>query len=162
MLCDICHKNIASVHITEIVNNKMVELHICEQCAKEKGIALSGNFLLANFLAGLTDFEHPSKIKKSELRCPHCGLNYEDFKKIGRLGCSQCYQSFKESLTPLLKKIQGAEQHTGKFPHYADKTTKKEIEIKELESRLKKAIQEENFEEAAKIRDKIREKLKIS
>ena len=156
MVCDICHKNIASVHITEIVNDKMVELHLCEQCAQQKGIGFPEDFPLANFLAGLTDFELP-KVKKVELRCPHCGMSYEDFRKIGRLGCSQCYQTFKQNLAPLLKRIQGAEQHIGKFPHYADKSIKGEIEIKQLQRKLNKAIQEENFEEAAKIRDKIRE-----
>lgn len=156
MLCDICHKNIASVHITEIVNDKMIELHLCEQCAQQKGIGLPEGFPLANFLAGLTDFELP-KVKKVELRCPNCGMRYEDFRKIGRLGCSQCYQTFKQNLAPLLKRIQGAEQHIGKFPHYADKGIKEKIEIKELQRKLNKAIQEENFEEAAKLRDRIRE-----
>ncbi|RKY39540.1 MAG: hypothetical protein DRP75_01850 [Candidatus Omnitrophota bacterium] len=157
MLCDICQKNIASVHITEIVNEKMVELHLCEQCAQEKGIGLSEDFSLANFLAGLTDFDLPRVKESVELQCPNCGMSYEDFKKIGRLGCSQCYYTFKQSLAPLLKRIQGAEQHIGKFPHYADKGMREKVEIEELQRELSKAIQEENFEQAAKLRDKIRE-----
>ncbi len=155
MLCDICHKNAATVHITELVNDKMMEMHLCEQCAQAKGISLPEDFPLADFLAGLTDFEL-TKAKKPTLRCSHCGLDYEDFKRIGRLGCPHCYENFKESLTPLLKRIQGGEQHVGKFPHYVDKSTKQALEIKNLQRKLDKAIQEENFEKAAIIRDKIK------
>jgi Uncharacterized protein with conserved CXXC pairs len=118
MKCQVCAKKTASVHLTEIINDQMTELHLCEQCAKEKGIAGLGQpFGLQDLLAGLVDFGTPiSEEKKVALQCPNCKMTYEDFRKIGRLGCSQCYDTFKESLEPLLKKVHGSVQHLGKGP----------------------------------------------
>jgi len=157
MICDICGKNQATVHLTEIIDDKMTELHLCEQCAQEKGAQMEQHFGLADLLAGLADLGSavaaPEELK---IKCPNCGMTYEDFKKIGRLGCGDCYHSFKKYLTPLLKRIHGSNQHLGKSPARKVKVAKIRNELQILKERLQKAISEEAFEEAAKIRDKIK------
>lgn len=168
MLCDICKKKQATVHITEIINNKMTELHLCEDCAKEKSFQMEQHFGLADLLAGLSDIEVSLKEdQKSALKCSNCGLSYEDFRKIGRLGCSQCYDSFKENLEPLLKRIHRATKHSGSAPlkRKSSKTSSdgkesknnitEESKIEILKQQMAEAVKKEAFEEAAKLRDMI-------
>lgn len=167
MLCDICTKNQATVHLTEIVDGQITELHLCEQCAKEKSAQMEQQFGLSDLLAGLVDFgKHMEEKDDLKLKCPNCKLTYKDFKKIGRLGCSYCYVTFRKYLDPLLKSIHGASQHLGKVPPGQLVKTKEQLEPKELEQtdelevlkqKLQKAIAKEEFEEAAKLRDRIRE-----
>ncbi len=159
MQCDICHKKKATVHLTEIVDEQMTELHLCEECAREKSVQMEQQFGLADLLAGLTDFSKQNKsVEKVKLVCSKCGLSYEDFRKFGRLGCSGCYPSFRDHLGVLLKRIHGSNRHLGKAPVKMSKATQKAVySAKDLKEQLKKAIDMEQFEEAAKIRDKIRE-----
>ncbi|RKY35994.1 MAG: hypothetical protein DRP78_04740 [Candidatus Omnitrophota bacterium] len=158
MLCHICGKRQATVHLTEIVNDQMTELHLCEQCAKEKGIAgLGASFGLQDLLAGLVDFASPIQGSKKKIgACANCKMTYADFRKIGRLGCSECYSAFEESLEPLLKKIHGAVRHIGKAPLHSGGQFKLKNELQALQLKLQKVVQAEAFEEAAKIRDKIK------
>lgn len=160
MLCDVCAKNQATVHLTEIIDDQMNELHLCEECARQKSEQMEQQFGLSDLLAGMAEFEKPVKDKESEvvsLRCTNCGLTYADFKKIGRLGCSECYNTFKQYLGPLLKRIQGSVMHFGKSPLKVTRVLKKKIDLQELRQKLQKAIEMEAFEEAAKIRDQIKE-----
>ncbi len=159
MLCDICKKNDATVHLTEILNDQMSELHLCEECARQKSLAMEQQFGLNDLLAGMADFGKPAKETEAftNLKCPNCGLTYADFRKIGRLGCGECYNAFTKYLEPLLKRIHGSTQHMGKSPSMVTKVLKKEIDMQGLRNRLQKAVAEEAFEEAAKLRDQIRE-----
>ena len=159
MLCDICGKNSATVHLTEIVNDQMDELHLCEECARQKSMQMEQQFGLSDLLAGLAEFEKPSQEKEAaSVKCANCGLGYADFKKIGRLGCGDCYNAFKKYLGPLLKRIHGSCQHVGKNPlKITTKAPKKKLDFAALRFSLQKAIETENFEEAARIRDEIRE-----
>jgi protein arginine kinase activator len=90
-------------------------------------------------------------------KCPNCGLTYQNFRKIGRLGCSECYEAFKKELSPLLKRIHGADRHIGKVSLKGGKTIKDTRTLRDLKVQLEKAIQTEEFEEAAKLRDKIKD-----
>ena len=158
MLCDICNKNPATVHLTEIVDDQMTELHLCEECARQKSIQMEQQFGLSDLLAGLAEFEKPALQKEAVLlKCSNCDLTYADFKKIGRLGCSECYSTFRKYLGPLLKRIHGSSLHLGKSPLKVTKALKKKIDLSSLRYGLQKAIEREAFEEAAKIRDQIRE-----
>lgn len=158
MFCDICGKSEASVHLTEIVDNEMSELHLCERCAREKSAQMEQHFGLSDLLAGLADFSSPLEAQAAaKSKCPNCGLTYDDFKKIGRLGCSECYSAFKEFLIPLLKRIHGSTQHLGKAPLKTAKVPRAISQLEDLKAKLQKTIQNEEFEEAAKLRDKIRE-----
>lgn len=159
MLCDICAKNQATVHLTEIVDDQMNELHLCEECAHQKSIQMEQQFGLSDLLGGLVEFEKPTQEKETTalVKCENCGFTYTDFKKIGRLGCSECYGAFKKYLGPLLKKIHGSNIHSGKSALKAVKVSVKRTDLQELRYQLQKAIESESFEEAAKIRDRIKE-----
>jgi protein arginine kinase activator len=158
MLCDICGKNQATVHLTEIIDEQMNELHLCEDCARQKSTQMEQQFGLSDLLAGLAEFEKPAKdLEAVATKCPGCKLTYADFKKIGRLGCGSCYTAFKKYLGPLLKRIHGSNQHLGKTPIKVAKVLKKKIDVQDLRYKLQQAIETEAFEEAAKIRDQIKE-----
>ncbi|MBU1998469.1 MAG: UvrB/UvrC motif-containing protein [Candidatus Omnitrophota bacterium] len=158
MLCNICNKNQATVHLTEIIDDQMNELHLCEECARNKSVQMEQQFGLADLLAGLTEFgKVPEEKDSPEIKCPNCGLNFKEFKKVGRLGCSDCYNAFKKYLAPLLKRIHGSGVHAGKAPVGVAKDVKKNSEMQELRQSLQKAIENEQFEDAARIRDVIKD-----
>ncbi|NLE65424.1 MAG: hypothetical protein GX606_05880 [Elusimicrobia bacterium] len=126
-------------------------------------------FGLADLLAGLTDFgKQIPATAKEELKCPTCGLTYDEFRKLGRFGCAQCYVAFHSQLRTLLKKIHGSNSHLGKHPEHVSPLVIDEVPssgavtdpgeeaLDHLRLRLQKAIMEEDFEQAAVLRDKIR------
>ena len=157
MLCELCKQSQATVHLTEIVNDQMTELHLCEACANQKGAQVESHFGLADLLSGLADFsktQEPEEV--STKACPACGMTYDDFRKVGRLGCAECYGTFKRSLGSLLKRIHGSPSHIGKSPARLVKPLKGKVELAELKRRLERAIEQEEFEEAARVRDQIR------
>ncbi len=158
MLCDICNKNPATVHLTEIIDDQMDELHLCEQCAHQKSLQMEQHFGLSDLLGGLAEFEKPTKEKEATvtIKCANCGLTYADFKKIGRLGCSECYNTFKKYLGPLLKKVHGSILHFGKSPFKVARVLDKRGDLQALRYQLQKAIETEAFEDAARIRDQIK------
>jgi protein arginine kinase activator len=158
MLCDLCSKNQATVHLTEIIDSQMTELHLCEECAHQKSAQMEQQFGLADLLAGLAEFAKPQEEKEIiKIKCPNCNLTYPDFKKIGRLGCNECYNTFKKYLNPLLKKIHGSTRHLGKAPLKLVKSVRKKTDLGELREKLQKAVELEEFEEAARVRDQIKE-----
>ena len=168
MLCNLCQKNQATVHLTEIVDDQMTELHLCDDCARKKSMQMEQQFGLSDLLAGLVDYgKQFGSVEKetsaAATQCSHCGLTYEDFRKIGRLGCGECYTAFAKYLGPLLKRIHGAGQHVGKTPAQyteaaAPKSAKvKTVDLATLKARLQQAIEHEEFEEAALLRDAIKE-----
>ena len=159
MLCDLCTKNQATVHLTEIIDDQMNELHLCEECARQKSAQMEQQFGLGDLLGGLAELETPAQDKESlKLECANCGFSYADFKKIGRLGCSECYTTFKKYLGPLLKKIHGSVVHFGKSPtKVAATVSSPRADLAALRSDLQRAIDNEAFEEAARLRDKIKE-----
>ena len=169
MLCDECGKNKATVHLTEIVNDLITKLNLCESCAKQKGAEAEQHFGIADLLSALSDVEQPAPgaaggvppVTAAKNKCARCGLTYEDFKRIGRLGCGECYKAFRTSLTPLLKRIHGSNQHLGKSPSAQAmdefKTNhKRQEELEQAKLELQKAVRGEEFEEAAALRDKIK------
>ncbi len=160
MLCQDCGKREATVHLTEVINNKKVVLNLCRECAEKRGFRnpLEGvPFPLAEFLASMlsqTKMQKPSK--ESEVVCTDCGMSFSDFAKTGRLGCGNCYVTFKSQLNDLLRKIHGSTQHRGKYPHTTRNVMKPLWEETKLQEKLRKAIEEEDFEKAAQIRDRIK------
>ncbi|MBM3250010.1 MAG: hypothetical protein FJZ09_04100 [Candidatus Omnitrophica bacterium] len=158
MLCDICGKSNATVHLTEIVDDQMTELHLCDECARQKSAAMEQQFGLSDLLAGMVQGGKTEKAGEAvKVKCPNCGLTYADFRKIGRLGCSDCYTAFKKYLAPLLKRIHGSSQHFGKSPARVTRVIRKKVDLQELRMKLARAIEMEAFEEAAKLRDQIRD-----
>ena len=158
MLCELCKQAQATVHLTEIINDQMTELHLCEACANQKGAQVESHFGLADLLSGLADFSKTQEPEEVSTKvCARCGMTYEDFRKVGRLGCAECYATFKRSLGSLLKRIHGSPIHVGKSPLRLLKPAKvAKTELLELKRKLERAITEEAFEEAARLRDQIR------
>jgi protein arginine kinase activator len=155
MVCDICKKNEANVHLSEVVGGKKTDFHLCESCAKEKGVNVENGFSLADLLVGLGSADE-IKAEEPGIKCPSCGLTQADFKKTGRLGCAVCWETFEQGLGSLLKAMHKSDRHVGKVPSKAAHTIAIAEQIKELGVELDKAVREERYEEAAQIRDQIR------
>jgi protein arginine kinase activator len=157
-MCQACKKQVATVHLTEIIKNKKREIHLCEECAAKKGVAFkSHQFSISDLLSGLVNTEAAKEIAKmSQTRCPICGMSYLDFRQSGRLGCATDYTVFREGLLPLLEKIHGATEHMGKIPQSSGETREVSRHLLELRQELKRSVEREDYERAAELRDRIR------
>jgi protein arginine kinase activator len=164
MICQECKKRPATLHFTKIVNGEKTESHLCEVCAQEKGEMFPGvmnNFSIHNLLSGLLNHNADSAgelhVNQEEpLRCNNCGLTYKQFSKTGRFGCSSCYSAFESKLDPLFRRIHGNTHHSGKVPERSGGSIRIKKEVEELKKSLQRCIKHEEFEEAAKLRDRIR------
>ncbi len=157
MLCCVCKEKEAKVHLTQIVGDKMQKVDLCEACAAQKGVNDPASFSLADLLLGLgTSQETEQATGGGELKCPNCGFTQADFKKAGRLGCSECYTTFSEGLDGLLKTMHKGTKHMGKVPHALQQTRELADKLKSLQKKLDKAVADENFEQAAAMRDEIK------
>ena len=160
MLCTICKEKPATVHLTQIVGDKMQKLDLCEDCAKTKGINDPTSFGLADLdlVLGLGASQQLEQSAGGvELKCPRCGFTQADFKKSGRLGCPECYITFAEGLRGLLKTMHKGTRHTGKAPEVLRSTRENADKLKSLQAKLAKAIKDENYEQAALVRDEIKQ-----
>jgi protein arginine kinase activator len=156
MLCDVCKCNDATVFLTQILEGKMQKVNLCEGCSKEKGVQDPTGFALADLLLGIGAAEEIEK-GASSTKCPVCGFTQSDFKKTGRLGCSACYMAFAEGLNSLLKAMHKGTEHVGKLPLRAQRTLALSDRMKTLTENLKKAVEQENYETAASLRDQIKQ-----
>ena len=158
MLCQNCKKEIAVVYVEQIINNNKVEINLCENCAKNIGVMnfdmpVGINEFFSNFMTSSTG--------QREKICERCNTTYSDFKNTGKIGCSDCYDTFDDALEPLLKRIHGSNVHSGKIPEYENEKLKEpSIEFvtkTQLRKQLDEAISDERYEDAARIRDKLKE-----
>ena len=168
MLCEICNKNEATIHIQEIVGGKKKSLHLCSVCAaaKQQGGGMDlGPFDLAGLLYKLSGAEatgNPAaegeKQEKNETLCPVCSWSAEKLKKTGRLGCGNCYKVFASLLAEPLKNMHRGSAHLGKQPlGKGTELCRCRQELAQLQQALQQAVTEENYESAAKLRDQINE-----
>ena len=149
--CDLCAKP-ATVHLTQIVNNKVHKVDLCETCAQAKGVTDPSGFSLADLLlkASLNP-EQPT----TGVRCEQCGFTQNDFKKHGRFGCPSCYETFKGIVEPMLDNMHKGTTHTGKVPQRALERKSLYDRLTKLELDLTEAIKSERYEDAARARDEI-------
>ena len=159
MLCDICKQNVATVHLTQMVDGKTKKVDLCESCSKAKGIDDPAGFSLADLLLGLGAAQEMEQAATSSggLKCPRCGFTQNDFKKTGRLGCADCYNAFAEGLEGLLKSMHKGTKHVGKVPHLLQQAKDHVERLRSLQKQLDKAIADEDFEQAAILRDEIKQ-----
>jgi protein arginine kinase activator len=173
MQCENCREREAVIHLTQIVNNSVTTMHLCEPCAAEKGVETTSSvakFPLGDFLASLGKggSSEPAGEAGLDIPCPSCGATLRDFRQSGRLGCAQCYVVFEAHLRDLLRRLHGSTRHEGEpyktgtspagrplVPALASIRTKEDA-LDELKDALRRAIELENFELAAELRDKIR------
>ena len=181
MLCDNCGKKEANVRYSENINGRKKELNLCEECSKKLGITnldFSMPIDFSSFFGEfMEDFATPefmplwNEIKT--LKCNQCGYTFEDIASHGKLGCGNCYEVFEERLDPIIRRIQGANQHVGRMGKIIDNKIEQKMgnasqkeekinqspensHLEQLQGQLKQAIKEERYEEAAKIRDEIK------
>lgn len=147
MLCDRCHMHEGTVHSVEIINGVRRESHLCPHCAQQEGLMGTSLFSAGNLLKSF--FAFPETVER--LVCPECGTTLHSFEKEGLLGCAKCYDVFSDHVIPVLQQVHGTAKHTEKEAPAPENSA-----IKELKSRLAAAIQQEDFEEAARLRDEIR------
>ncbi len=161
-VCDNCGEPGAVVHLTRVENEETTTTHLCEKCAAEKGIQTSiksPNLPLTDFLAkmGGDNLFEAEGSPQEDLSCPFCGLSTADFKRLGRLGCPQCYSTFETYLRGLLRRIHGSTQHVGKVYLPPDPSVSdREQRLTALRRKLSRAVETEDFERAAELRDQIR------
>ena len=174
MICPDCEKNQVTVHYTEIVDGKMVEYHLCEDCARRKGFALTPSDAMAELMGSLAADRHPEE--DDGLACARCGLTLKELREAGRLGCGECYRTFAANLAPLLKALHKGERHIGKCPSAKEDSAPPEeskpdparpgpapdvedpgSEIERLRKEVDQAVAAEDYETAARLRDRIAE-----
>lgn len=150
--CDLCTKP-ATVHLTQIVNNKVHKVDLCEECAQAKGVTDPSGFSLADLL--LKASLSPETSSPAGMRCEQCGFTQADFKKHGRFGCPQCYQTFAGVVEPMLASMHKGTSHSGKVPQRALERKSLYERLTRLELDLNDAIKSERYEDAARYRDEI-------
>jgi protein arginine kinase activator len=162
MLCDNCKERDAIINLTQVEHDSKVTLHLCEQCAQQKGVETGGAILkspLGNFLGALGKGAALVPAAADGARCPACGSTLRDFRDSGRLGCDQCYVAFDAHLRDLLRRLHGSSQHVGEpyeTPGAAGDDSDPRSRLLELKAQLRRAVDGENFELAAELRDRIR------
>lgn len=165
MICELCSKKTATVHLTEIIKNQKKELHLCESCARRQGLVHKVTITINDLLNKLVVPKGTKESKKFEgLTCPQCGLSYGEFRSKGRFGCPHDVQAFDEGLAPLLEKIHGSSSHVGRVPGQASESVKLQENLSQLRRDLESMKKDENYEACAELRDKINElesKLKV-
>lgn len=182
MLCENCKKREANVRYSENINGVKKELHLCEECSRKLGITDKMDFKMptldfSNFFGSfLEDFSTPDFMpllnEVKQVKCESCGSTFDDIINTGRYGCANCYDVFEDRMDPILKKLQGANRHNGRLGKISNNKVKYEEtektkksnsnknKLEELQEDLKKAIKEERYEDAAKIRDEIKKEEK--
>ncbi|MDD4873132.1 MAG: UvrB/UvrC motif-containing protein [Kiritimatiellae bacterium] len=151
MQCELCKQNEAVVHLKHAFNGEVREVHLCSNCAAKKGfVAKLSPASLTDFLFGM-DAQKKTELQGPDISCPNCHMRRSDFRKTSRFGCGACYQAFKDDLIPLLDEFQKGRRHVGKVPVME----KHAIEITVLQKKLALAVEAQNFEEAARLRDAI-------
>ncbi|MGQ0765123.1 MAG: UvrB/UvrC motif-containing protein [Gemmatimonadota bacterium] len=164
MICDVCRDQDASVHLTKVVQGEVTLLHLCARCAAERGIETTVTTppknVLGEFLHAVHEQAGPGGAAGAQAetqRCTFCGMTLRDFRSTGRLGCAHCYSTFEQSLRELLRRVHGSSQHVGRrYVLPAPEILHKSTSIGELRDRLRSAIDNEEFELAASLRDKLK------
>jgi protein arginine kinase activator len=158
MVCDQCHERDAVVHLTQIVDGAVSQIHLCEKCSAERGIETTvavPKHPLGDFLQAVQ--QQAAQMPGDAVRCAYCGTSLRDFRASGRLGCAHCYGAFEQSLRELLRRVHGSTRHEGWRYESADPAMmQRDLTLQELRRKLEQAVQSEEFESAAALRDQIR------
>ena len=160
MLCDNCGKNEAEVHLTQIVDNEMTTVHLCPSCASDKGLDAGSvkNLPLSDFLAQMGQAAVTEEERAVAGPCSYCHTTVDDFRRSGRLGCPHCYSVYESQLRAILRRIHGSTYHLGKvYVPPASEAADRAARLAGLRRKLQRAVEAEDFETAAMIRDQIRE-----
>jgi protein arginine kinase activator len=153
--CQRCPKQ-ATLHITEVLGeDRYEEVHLCESCAKKYLYEPQQKKQSAN--AGEAEVVEAEDESSAGTHCPECGISFLEFRNNGRFGCSHDYEAFKADLLPLMESVHGESRHTGKTPRRVPRTQTMQAELNQLRQRLQALVNEEKYEEAARVRDRIKQ-----
>ncbi len=161
--CNVCGKKEATVKIVKVINGEQTVTHLCEECAKShqdlnfSPVSFNLSSLLTDFFGAESKNSMPKIYNSSALSCSKCGLTWNGFKSRSRLGCDECYNAFRKQLLPLIRRLHGTVEHQGQIPHSKKSLIQKSKSLKRMRMKLQEAIVEERFEDAAKIRDQIKQ-----
>lgn len=158
MICESCGKNPATTHLKTIINGELTEYSLCAECAQKLGYGnlltgLGRNF--SSLLGGFFGDAEPAA--EDTIHCKCCGSSFDDIARSGKVGCAECYHTFYDRLIPLIQRIHGNTKHRGKVPGGSPLQPKPQSELSVMRRELREAIDCENFEQAAALRDRIRE-----
>lgn len=157
MTCELCKNKHATIHITEIIQGDKREFHICSECARKQGLTHKVQLSLTELLPGVgIKLKKPGRREKN-VRCPNCGLDLKTLRHRVRLGCPHDLEVFKNWLEPFIERVHQNRQHVGKIPGNVDQHRKREARLLRLKRELDEAVRREDFEKAARLRDRIRE-----
>lgn len=157
MKCEKCGKNTATTHIKSIVNGVAKEINLCAVCAAKEGYGNISNVGLAGMLASMFGESLQSVSDNVGTKCSVCGATFSNIAKTGKVGCAECYNTFKNELLPYLKRVHGSTVHVGKVPNSAPLIVKpKEKTVDDLRIELNRLVSEEKYEQAAVVRDEIK------
>ena len=157
MLCQNCGKKPATTFLKKTINGETTEIHLCADCARQQGLSMWNGlgFDLGDFWGAL--FSEPTAREKADtVRCEVCGRSFGEIAQLGKAGCPSCYTTFYDRLLPSIQRIHGKAKHTGKVPAGAGDRLKKEQELDALRQQLAQCIAEQQYEECAALRDRIR------
>ncbi len=162
MYCEECKQKPAAVHLTQAYNGNIIQSHLCEECAAKKGgfiFDLNNKFSIPNLLSSIfgTGCSIDPSLQTEIKTCSGCGMTFNDIRQTGKLGCSQCYQVFSKEMEPTLRRIHGNSQHIGKIPSRGGEKVLMRKQLDHLKSQLQEAVNHEEYEKAAEIRDSIKE-----
>lgn len=153
--CDICGKSDATMKVRQMnKDGRVVDLDVCAACAQRRGFA-DAEKVKANVAEVMADIKHSVADGDAKLVCPGCTMTFAEFKRQGRLGCAQCYETFSVKLEPLIRRIQGATRHVGKTVRAGRKRARSRMQVEGLRAELQTAIQAEDYEKAATLRDQL-------
>ena len=155
MMCEKCGKNLATTHIKTVINGTAEEHNLCSFCAAKEGYGSLGGFSLTNMLATMLG-DGLEKGLSAKKRCDVCGSSFADIAQSGKVGCAECYKTFAKELEPSLNRLHGKVTHIGKTIKKVSESETKQQKIDKLKKFLKDAIEKEEFEKAAEIRDEIK------
>lgn len=154
MICDACNKNEATVRLVAIVDGVKTERHLCTECVEKQKQQMRADGMQSMLSAIISRARRG--IDHSSLRCPSCGTTYETFRKKSRLGCAQCYRTFRIQLKPLLVRLHGRSEHEGRMPERVEEPLKIKNRLERLQREMQVAVACEDFEQAAHLRDELR------
>ncbi|MCL2665409.1 MAG: UvrB/UvrC motif-containing protein [Defluviitaleaceae bacterium] len=160
MKCEKCHINQATVHMQQFINGNKTEIFLCKDCSLQHEMPISFDNIFNGMLESILSKQSESKKNISSgqkgVQCPSCKMTNEGFKSTVKLGCAECYKAFLPEVETILKNIQGSARHEGKFPRKSGASLLYKREVDKLRKMLASAVEHEDFEEAAALRDKIR------
>jgi len=157
MLCQHCKKNPATVHLTDLLKGEKRERHLCDQCAAKEGVVVKSNVSINDVLSSFL-MSQPAIQELAKLKCPRCGMTFVEFRSQGLLGCPNDYDVFGEALEAIIERAQnGQTRHVGKSPERPIQVDPGQQERKRLQRELREAVESEDYERAAKLRDQLAE-----